>query len=68
MQSNQVLIRTVDQGNFNSADITEYSNTIKVHTASYITKLDNKIDQYLISNKLPKQVYTDSQLRSMTIK
>ena len=56
----------MDQGTFNSADTTEYSDTIKVHAISYINKLDSKIGKHLSTIKLPKQVCTDTQLRSMT--
>ena len=60
LQFNGVRIHIVDQGTFNGADITEYSDTIKVHATSYINKLNNKIGKHLTIIKLPKQVCTDS--------
>ena len=60
LQSNGVCTRIVDQGTFNGANITECSDTIKVHATSYINKLDSKIGKHLSNIKLPKQVCTNS--------
>ena len=66
LQSNGIRICIVNKGTFNGADVTEYSETVKVYATSYINKLGSKIGTHLISIKLPKQVCTNSQLRTMT--
>ena len=67
LQLNGARICIVNQGTFNGADFTEYSETVKVYATSYINKLDSKIGTHLTSIKLLKQVCTDSQLHTMTI-
>ena len=66
LQSNCVRIRIVDQSTFNSVDVTEFKDTVKVHAISNITKMEKKIGHHLQNVKLPKQICTDPQLRSMT--
>ena len=66
LQENYVRIKIVDSSRFNGADITEYKEAIKVHATTYINKVKAKIGNQLKTIRLPKQICTDSQLRSMT--